>query len=369
MPDDIIEEAGDQVSSTMKNILHFNVHGVKVAFESQDRLFAQFVEGNYRHFMDTGGESDLEVSFNGYHSWPYSCTRWLRRGREKALPTDLTKLDRRLYFRAHDLIWEDTRFSISIRVGANKLKVKGRYFEDLEHLPARLFLGRKRLCLEAYQQIMRYILHFPIFWILATRQKKYLIHASAVERNGKGIIFAGLNGVGKSTLALYFLERGYKLLSDNFLIFDRQKLYSFPEVLRISARTVKLLGVGLGSKVSSSLIFGKQHYILDGDKISSEAVPEKIFLLCLSRERAITKVPPSVLRDSLIGMHHYLGEFPEYSYLSAMHYVDKGFDWEDQFETLTYLLEHCECYLLENGRNQSLDGIEEEVERASVDSW
>lgn len=49
-------------------------------------------------------------------------------------------------------------------------------------------------------------------------QRKILpLHGSAVAINGKAYAFVGEQGAGKSTLAAAFLERGYKLLSDDVI--------------------------------------------------------------------------------------------------------------------------------------------------------
>jgi len=41
------------------------------------------------------------------------------------------------------------------------------------------------------------------------------LHASAVEIDGRAVLFTGVSGAGKSTLASAFLQRGYRLLSDD----------------------------------------------------------------------------------------------------------------------------------------------------------
>lgn len=41
------------------------------------------------------------------------------------------------------------------------------------------------------------------------------IHASAVEIDGRAVLFAGVSGAGKSTLATAFMQRGYQLVSDD----------------------------------------------------------------------------------------------------------------------------------------------------------
>lgn len=50
------------------------------------------------------------------------------------------------------------------------------------------------------------------FWI----QRGYLVlHGSCIEMNGKGVLFTGISGVGKSTLAAAFHKKGYKIFTDD----------------------------------------------------------------------------------------------------------------------------------------------------------
>jgi hypothetical protein len=41
------------------------------------------------------------------------------------------------------------------------------------------------------------------------------LHGSAIIAEGKAIIFSGISGIGKSTLAAAFIKKGYKLLADD----------------------------------------------------------------------------------------------------------------------------------------------------------
>ncbi|MBF0410876.1 MAG: hypothetical protein HQM10_26260 [Candidatus Riflebacteria bacterium] len=50
---------------------------------------------------------------------------------------------------------------------------------------------------------------------LLHQQNFLVLHASAIEVNGKSYIFAGSSGVGKSTLAAGFHKRGYSIIADD----------------------------------------------------------------------------------------------------------------------------------------------------------
>jgi HprK-related kinase A len=67
-------------------------------------------------------------------------------------------------------------------------------------------------------------------WALATRLHRFLlIHAAVVERNGQAVVLAGPPGAGKSTLcAALVTARGWRLLSDEFLIVDPRSSLARP---------------------------------------------------------------------------------------------------------------------------------------------
>jgi hypothetical protein len=50
---------------------------------------------------------------------------------------------------------------------------------------------------------------------MRARPDLYWLHASVVERSGRAILISGASGVGKSTLALELVDRGWRLLSDD----------------------------------------------------------------------------------------------------------------------------------------------------------
>jgi hypothetical protein len=67
--------------------------------------------------------------------------------------------------------------------------------------------------------------------IVLLQRGHLVLHASAVEVDGKIICFAGTSGVGKSTTVCALLQRGYKLVSDDVVAIgqmDFQVLRGYP---------------------------------------------------------------------------------------------------------------------------------------------
>ncbi|MEN9699764.1 MAG: hypothetical protein RLZZ301_962 [Bacteroidota bacterium] len=63
----------------------------------------------------------------------------------------------------------------------------------------------------------------PLMWyVLSTEEPLLLIHASGIHQDGKGRIFSGFSGVGKSTMAHIWQENGAQLINDDRLLLRRK---------------------------------------------------------------------------------------------------------------------------------------------------
>jgi len=73
-----------------------------------------------------------------------------------------------------------------------------------------------------------YRVEFLFWW-----PDKTLLHAGAVEKDGKAYVFTGSGNVGKTSCVLKLLRSGYNFLSDDWLIIGGGKAYPFPKRIRI----------------------------------------------------------------------------------------------------------------------------------------
>ncbi len=71
---------------------------------------------------------------------------------------------------------------------------------------------------------------------MALGQRRYLLlHASAVERDGRALLMTGHSGAGKSTLAAMLGERGWRFMGDEFALLDPDtgRLHAFPRLVSL----------------------------------------------------------------------------------------------------------------------------------------
>ena len=71
---------------------------------------------------------------------------------------------------------------------------------------------------------------------MALGQRRYLLlHASAVERDGRALLMTGHSGAGKSTLAALLGERGWRCMGDEFALLDPATglIHAFPRLVSL----------------------------------------------------------------------------------------------------------------------------------------
>ncbi len=75
-----------------------------------------------------------------------------------------------------------------------------------------------------------------VFRTILDRIDRFVVlHAAALERDGRALLLSGPSGSGKTTLSLALLERGFRLLSDDFAPIERSTglVHPFPKSPRI----------------------------------------------------------------------------------------------------------------------------------------
>ncbi len=94
-------------------------------------------------------------------------------------------------------------------------------------------------CFENDNQVINFINNRFIEWML--NQDMLLAHGAGVFLDGKGIAMAGFSGMGKSTLALHLMSRGFNFISNDRLLIDLKdgqlNMWGVPKLPRINPGT------------------------------------------------------------------------------------------------------------------------------------
>ena len=116
---------------------------------------------------------------------------------------------------------------------------------------------------------------------MALGQRRYLLlHASAVERDGKALLMTGLSGAGKSTLAALLMARGWRLMGDEFALVDPATglIHGFPRLISLKNEAVPVAEAALPAARFGPLLEGTpkgtlRHLVPDARAIDAMAVP------------------------------------------------------------------------------------------------
>jgi hypothetical protein len=87
-----------------------------------------------------------------------------------------------------------------------------------------------------------------------SKKNKVTLHASAISTNTKSYAFSGDATVGKTSLLLYFLSKGYHYMADDQTVIDAQTLRTLPYILPI--------GIDLSLALKTKLTLTFKHKIL-----------------------------------------------------------------------------------------------------------
>ena len=134
-------------------------------------------------------------------------------------------------------------------------------------------------------------------------RRHLLLHASAVERNGRAVLMTGESGAGKSTLATLLAARGWRFMGDEFVLLapDSGQAHAFPRLVSLKNESVAAAGAAWPGARFGPLLAGTpkgdiRHMVPPPQAIARMDEPATPALLLFPRfgfEPAVRPVPPS----------------------------------------------------------------------------
>ncbi|MDQ0250132.1 HprK-related kinase A [Sphingomonas kyeonggiensis] len=161
---------------------------------------------------------------------------------------------------------------------------------------------------------------------MALAQRRYLLlHASAVERDGKAVLMTGISGAGKSTLAALLMARGWRLMGDEFVLIDPATglAHGFPRLISLKNQAIAVAQAAMPEGRFGPLLPGTpkgdiRHLVPDARAIRAMAEPAQPALLLFPRfgfDAAERPVPPS---EAFVRLTQ--------SSTNYVHLAERGFD-------------------------------------------
>lgn len=279
--------------------LHFNVYGVSIRFQTTNCEFSEFVAENYSVFSaDSTNQPDITVTFT-----PESMER------ASQASSDHSHLGNNVYISENSIFWKNNfGFRVLVEDQSSQIEVFGYHQELIE--------GQERSeRYKNYQRCMRWILHYPLFTLFQYRRDWGILHGAAVTNGQQTVVLCGLNKIGKSTLATYLCcERGYDLITDNYLLYDGEQIYAFPELLRLDERSIEMYNL---TPLWEHKIYEKFHILPKELGIQTQAIPDAFFILTQGNHLRTHAIESKKAWQTMNNLHSMLGEFPEYGYMAA----------------------------------------------------
>jgi hypothetical protein len=170
------------------------------------------------------------------------------------------------------------------------------------------------------------------------------LHACAVDWHGQAIVFPATSGSGKSTLALALLRGGFKLLSDDMPILQRQpdgsfRLLPFPERSRVLPSSLdffpELAGVRDWAQPSGTKLLFDPSDIFD-DCYAKESKPVMIVLPKIAHA-PVSLLSPVAPSSALTAI------------MAGMAFGSTGDSMGSHLPTLVDFVASCRTYTLDTG--------------------
>jgi hypothetical protein len=320
-----------------------NILGVKVKLESNSIRFNDFVKSSSNSYSGIGNfDIALKIHFNN---------SLFKSNKDIIKNIKITEyLGSEVYVEDLDLLWETRRLKVLINREVSKFEISANANFRLDQKIRSIFKSNPEFENNMYLYVHRFVILYPIMSILSNKNKYSIVHASAVfdKKENKSLLFVGLNGVGKSSLAfgLSNIER-YELLSDNFVVICNDKMRIVPELIRLP-RNIK-------HNIDNFNIIGRaNNKLLIKNKTNSTEEYEVGKVVFISRDKGNS---PSTLKslssekalDLLYNIGSYLKEYENHHYTSFLEKNKASID----IENYKCLVDNSDNYLFKIGNEKN----------------
>jgi hypothetical protein len=228
-------------TTAAKHQAEWVLHDARAQFRSNSKETMDYVRAHLGAEKLREGRPDLNVTVN----WT-----WGRIPAAAQVKDSGDRVGKNLLDRDGRILWKRVPgfegLSMEAGAGPNGIDIRSQCWYAPRDAIARmryLRTGRRaRKTHRTFFKLLYYTAYFPMIWHLERTRGWGLLHASAVEHAGRAVVLAGHGGVGKSTLSLSLIsDPAFKFISDNLLLYDKERVYALPEPIRLDASSRKAI--------------------------------------------------------------------------------------------------------------------------------
>jgi hypothetical protein len=340
----------------------WTLHGVRVNLESDSEEALDYARAHLDATPDSLPAPHLRISL-GWR-WGGGAPRPAQAQAEGARVPE--KIGKDLYDTGDELVWSRVPGFEGLTIRASRAGGGCHVSSSCGYTPrdpiARMrYLRASRRAKKTHRtlfKLMYYGVYYPLIWHFERTRGWGLLHASAVERNGRAIVLSGMGGVGKSTLALSLMaDPAFRFISDNLILHDDRKIYSLPEPVRLDASSLSAIS-GAGFVPSTSDVPPTAHpkptYRVESERVTGSADFDVVILLRATKRPIIRPLGPTETLAHLIAARDLVKEVDGYRSVAAFLSMAQASESEKVAEpaSLAALTSSSRAYLLGIGEGE-----------------
>lgn len=208
-----------------------------------------------------------------------------------------------------------------------------------------------------------YAVYYPVFWYLEHFKDTYPLHASAVRIGESAVLMAGLEGLGKTTLALSLL--GFpdtSLITDNLLFYDANTVYPCYSPIMIHAHQPASLWLEKLQRINDFKTLKNFYEPLIAPR-QDGVKPTAIFMLSFFSRFSLDKISRQECLEALTNINNLSGEINGYNeFANVLNLLDlQKAKNRVGYLALDRLLGDMECYRLRMPKGADVNGIAQEI--------
>lgn len=254
--------------------------------------------------------------------------QWFESGADESVLTftDEPQLDRvgkRLLAGPDVLVWTNLLRikNLTLRMsmhGGDRLRIDARYL----YAPrAAKVEAEPNYRYKKFFGLMSWFVFHPLAWYLEHFRGLYLMHASGLDIGGHGVVIGGVGGVGKTTTGVSLLaQEGTRLVSENLVFYDAERIYSCYEPIRLDDQSVDILGDRRSILADCAIPDGANHknvYHVRRSAISESVAATAVFVPRFTHRGYVRGLEADRCMELLIAFNELTREVNDYRWFAA----------------------------------------------------